>query len=75
MLTSTPLRTPLEYGHTDMPIIPFGVYKGKDIENVPSSYFRWLLKQDFFIDKFIGLSNQVVKEMEWRDKWDKHFEE
>jgi uncharacterized protein (DUF3820 family) len=58
-----------------MPIIPFGVYKGRDIENVPSGYFRWLLDQDWFNDKNPGLSNQIVKEMEWRDKWDKHIED
>ena len=58
-----------------MAILPFGAYKGEDIEDVPSGYFRWLLKQDWFNDKFPGLSNLVVKEMDWRDKWDKHIEE
>lgn len=53
-----------------MTIMPFGVYKGKDIEDVPNSYFEWLLGQDWFNDKFPGLSNLVVKEMDWREKWD-----
>lgn len=58
-----------------MPIMPFGAFKGKELEDVPSSYFTWLLDQNWFNDKFPGLSNQIVSEMDWREKWDKHIED
>jgi len=54
-------------------IIPFGTFKNKSIEEVPSKYLLWLVDQDWFNDKFVQLSNEVVKELEWRDKWDKHI--
>ncbi len=53
--------------------VPFGKFKGLDIEEVPSRYLLYLTEQDWFNDKFVQLSNEVVKELEWRDKWDKHI--
>lgn len=54
-------------------IIPFGKFKDKEIEEAPSKYLLWLTDQDWFNDKFVQLSNEVVKELEWRDKWDRHI--
>ena len=54
-------------------IIPFGIFKNKDIEEVPSEYLLWLTNQDWFNDKHVELSNEVMLELEWRDKWDRHI--
>jgi len=54
-------------------IIPFGKFKNKEIEEVPSKYLLYLIDQDWFNDKFVQLSNEVVKELEWRDKFDRHI--
>jgi len=54
-------------------IIPFGKFKDKEIEEAPSKYLLWLTDQDWFNDKFVQLPNEVVKELEWRDKWDRHI--
>ena len=53
-------------------IIPFGMFRDKDIEEVPSKYLIWLTNQDWFNDKFVQLSNGVVEELDWRDKMDRH---
>ncbi len=54
-------------------IIPFGAFRDKDIEEVPSKYLIWLTDQDWFNDKFVQLSNGVVEELDWRDKMDRHI--
>jgi uncharacterized protein (DUF3820 family) len=54
-------------------IIPFGKHRGEDIEEVPSHYLVWLTEQDWFNDQFVQLSNLVVKELEWREKWGRHI--
>ncbi len=53
-------------------IIPFGKFRNKDIEEVPSQYLLWLTDQDWFNDKHVQLSNKVVEELDWRDKMDRH---
>jgi uncharacterized protein (DUF3820 family) len=53
--------------------IPFGKFTNLDIEDVPSSYLVWLTNQDWFNDKHVELSNKIVKELEYRDKWDRHI--
>jgi hypothetical protein len=58
-----------------MPILFFGIHKDKDIEEIPSGYLIWLTDQDWFNSKNPGLSNQIVLELEWRTKFDRHFEE
>ena len=55
-------------------IIPFGKFRDLNIEEVPSRYLLWLVDQDWFNDEHVELSNAVVKELEWREKWDRHIE-
>lgn len=33
---------------TDQSIMPFGAHKGKQLADVPDSYFLWLWHQDWF---------------------------
>lgn len=58
--------------HQDLPM-PFGVHKDKLIADVPSSYLRWILEQDWFVSKFTDLKKQAEIELEFRDRFDKHF--
>ncbi len=55
-------------------IIPFGAFRDKDIEEVPSKYLTWLTNQDWFNDKHVQLSNEMVAELDWRDKMDRHID-
>lgn len=54
----------------------FGKYFGKPISNVPSSYLRWCLEQDWFEKK---QGEEMVlyfeQELDWRDQMDQHFED
>lgn len=71
-----PVATPVgivDRERTNGMIIPFGIFRNKGIEEVPSSYLVWLTDRDWFNDKFPDLSNEVVKELEWRDKFDRHI--
>jgi uncharacterized protein (DUF3820 family) len=56
--------------------ITFGKFKGKTVEEIPSSYLKWLAEQDF-MDKpsNYNLLEEVEQELEWRSAFDKHFEE
>lgn len=52
-------------------IMPFGKYKGKTIEDIPSGYLRWLaLNCDD--DEICEAADQ---EYQWRDQNRKHFYE
>lgn len=55
-----------------MSTIPFGKFKGSDVEDVSDSYLRWLTDQDWFNDQYEELSNEVVDELNWRETWNKH---
>ncbi len=51
--------------------MPFGKYKGKAIEDLPTSYLKWMVEKlddDDFID-------EAAAELAFRDKYDTHFEE
>ena len=56
-----------------MSIIFFGKYKGKDIEDVPSSYLKYLLESDWFDKKYPDLVKEMDKELKYRNDWNKHF--
>jgi len=53
-------------------IMPFGKYKGKDIVDIPSSYLKWLAKQDW-VDGPLGKA--VEEELRFRTARNLHFEE
>lgn len=45
------------------------------MEDCPSSYLRWLAEQDFFEAKYLNLLKEVEQELEFRTRFDTHFEE
>lgn len=56
--------------------MPFGKYKGRDIETLPSSYLRWLAEN---MDEKEPRNRRVClaadREYQWREKMGQHFEE
>ena len=50
--------------------LPFGKFKGKDIEDVPTYYLNYLLCQGWFGEKYPGESFKVQKELDYRDRFD-----
>jgi len=54
----------------------FGKYKGKDIEDIPSSYLKWLLEQNWFNEVYYkDMIEPIEIELRFRDKFNTHFEE
>jgi uncharacterized protein (DUF3820 family) len=56
-----------------MSAIPFGNYKGKDIEDIPSDYLTWLLGLSWFDVKYPELVEEIDDELKWRTDYSKHF--
>lgn len=52
-------------------IMPWGKFKGKDLEDIPSGYLYWLKEncEDNTIMK------AAEEEYEFREKWNTHFSE
>ena len=50
-------------------VIPFGIHKGKDIEDVPTKYLDWLKGEKWFKDKFTKECIIVNKELKFRDQF------
>jgi uncharacterized protein (DUF3820 family) len=51
-------------------IIQFGTYIGKDLEDIPSDYLKWIVKDVKTDDELV---EEAEKELEFRDKWGTHF--
>jgi len=49
--------------------MPWGKYKGKDLEEIPSGYLKWLAEncEDYEI------AQAADEEFRWRTDWNKHF--
>ena len=50
-------------------ILPWGKFKGKDLEDIPSGYLKWL-SENCEDDE---IANAAYEEYEWRSNWDKHW--
>jgi len=50
--------------------LPFGKYKGEDIEDVPDSYLRWFIGEDDIVRRNPVLCENIKKELAYRDKFD-----
>lgn len=49
--------------------MPFGKHKGEPVSDIPRSYFRWLLEQDFiYDDKLKDLLSEIEDECATRDR-------
>lgn len=55
--------------------MPFGKHRGVSLELINSNYLRWLIEEDWFIDRDDDLVVAVEEELKDRDKWDGHFYE
>ena len=55
--------------------IPFGKYKGKDIEDIDEGYLKWLLEQDWFVQKFEKGAKAIAQELQYRSTFDIASEE
>lgn len=53
-----------------MSLIPFGKFSGKDIDEIPNTYLRWLVEQDWFEKQYSDLLTEVESELEYRNRWD-----
>lgn len=59
-----------------MQVMPFGKYRGRRIDALPSSYLRWLaenMAEDKPRERDICLA--ADKEYQWRERHGSHFEE
>ena len=54
-------------------ILHFGKFAGKDIEDVPSDYLKYLVGSDWFEPKYPKLMEPIEDELEFRDNWKTHF--
>ena len=55
-------------------IMPIGKnHRGKVIEDVPSDFLKWCLNQEWFLDQYPELSDEIEKELGFRSDWNKHF--
>ncbi len=52
--------------------MPFGKYKGIDIENIPSSYLLWVAENVINNSEIVAECN---KEWQYREKYNCHIEE
>jgi len=50
--------------------MPFGVYRGKDLEEIPSDYLKWIINKVTNNDEIVEAADQ---EYEFREKWKSHF--
>ena len=55
--------------------LPFGKFKGKDIENVPIYYLNWLLTQEFMETSYPSAIPKIEKELDYRERFDIVIEE
>lgn len=56
-----------------MSTIPFGKHKGRDIEDIPTSYLEWVICESWFEEKYPLLVEEIDDEIKYRATWDKHF--
>lgn len=51
-------------------IMPFGNYIGKDLEEIPSDYLKWIIDKVTTNDELVQAAEE---EYEFRSKWKTHF--
>ena len=52
--------------------IPFGKYKGRTLDEIPSDYLRWVLN-DIDENQYPGLFEEIEEELAIRDRSYAHF--
>jgi len=51
--------------------MPYGVFEGKEMHQIPSGYLRWIAG-NFKIEKICVAADE---EWQWREKYGEHWEE
>ena len=49
--------------------IPFGKFKGKDIEDIETTYLEWVKGEDWFKKRFADLHDNILKELKYRTQF------
>jgi hypothetical protein len=49
--------------------MPFGKHEGEDIEDIPTSYLRWLLDQEWFPEKYPRGYEYADAELNYREQF------
>jgi uncharacterized protein (DUF3820 family) len=57
----------------DSIILHFGKFRGKDLEDVPSDYLEWLLRQEWLEEKYSKYVEPIEMELKFRSVWNTHF--
>jgi uncharacterized protein (DUF3820 family) len=55
--------------------LPFGKYKGTDLEDVPDGYLRWFVGEDNIVSQNKILCDNIRKELKYREKFDLQIKE
>jgi hypothetical protein len=55
------------------PVVHFGKFKGKTLEDIPSNYLSYLMTSDWFEDKYPDLIEPINQELAFRTNWNTHF--
>ena len=53
--------------------IPFGKFKGIDIEDIPDSYLEWISGELWFRSREPNLHENIKKELKYRERFDLHI--
>lgn len=49
--------------------IPFGKFKGKDIEDIETPYLEWVKGEDWFKSRFADLCDNILRELKYRSQF------
>jgi uncharacterized protein (DUF3820 family) len=55
-------------------VLPFGKFKGKDIEDIPDSYLEWFIGEEDIVSKNKILCENIKKELKYRERFDLNIE-
>uniref|UniRef100_A0A6M3JQ67 Putative quorum-sensing-regulated virulence factor n=1 Tax=viral metagenome TaxID=1070528 RepID=A0A6M3JQ67_9ZZZZ len=54
--------------------MPFGAFKGVDIEDIPNKYLEFIIGEKWFITREASLAENIKKELKYRKQWDINIE-
>ena len=54
--------------------MPFGAFKGIDIEDVPNKYLEYMIGERWFLSRESELTENIKKELKYRKQWDINIE-
>jgi uncharacterized protein (DUF3820 family) len=49
--------------------MPFGKFKGQDIEDIETDYLEWIVGEQWFKEKFKDGRKAIEQELEYREKF------